>query len=127
MKIINKNFYLLAFTLLFLAVLFGAFGAHGLSGKLSLKLIATYKTGVTYQFYHSIGLVMVLLLKEIFPKVKITHTVNLFLLGIILFSFNCYLYALTSVKAFAMIVPFGGMAFLIGWLLLIINFSKGSK
>lgn len=122
-----KNKYLLAFALLFLAVLLGAFGTHGLAQKLTPKLMNTYKTGVTYQFYHSIALVMVLMLKNMFPALNIRPTANLFLLGILLFSFNCYIYAVTSIKTFAMIVPFGGLSFLVGWILLIINFSKVQK
>jgi uncharacterized membrane protein YgdD (TMEM256/DUF423 family) len=127
MSDIHRKHFILAFTILFLAVLFGAFGAHGLSDKLSLKLLTTYKTGITYQFYHGFALMIILTIKLIIPKLNIKHTVNLFLLGIVLFSFNCYLYALTSQKVFAIIVPFGGMSFLLGWLILIINFSKVQK
>lgn len=123
----HKKQFILAFSILFLAVLFGAFGAHGLSSRLSLNLMTTYQTGITYQFYHGFALVIILSLKLLLPNLKIKNTINLFFLGIILFSFNCYLYAITSQKVFAMIVPFGGLSFLLGWLLLIINFSKVSK
>jgi uncharacterized membrane protein YgdD (TMEM256/DUF423 family) len=109
---------------LFLAVLFGAFGAHGLSESLSLKQMATFKTGVTYQFYHAIGLILLACLTKVF-NIKKTHIVGvLFTVGIILFSFNCYIYAITGVKTFAMIVPLGGISFIIGWLILLWNCLK---
>lgn len=103
---------------LFLAVGFGAFGAHGLEKQLSAKLLATFKTGVTYQFYHGFGLLILSQLQMSFNgAVRFSESIYLFIVGIALFSFNCYFYALTEVKTFAMIVPVGGFCFLIGWIL----------
>lgn len=106
--------------LLALAVVSGAFGAHGLEGKLDARLIETYQTGVTYHFYHAFGLLFVGVLEHLFQK-SFKFTRIFFLLGIILFSGNCYLYALSGVRNFALIVPLGGVAYILGWVSLGFN------
>ena len=101
----------------FTAVAIGAFGAHGLREKLSSEMLEVYKTGVLYQFIHTI--ILLLLSLTNFIKGKIT---SIFLLaGIILFSFSLYLYSTSGVRFFAMITPVGGVCFLIGWLWLIVE------
>lgn len=108
-----------------LTVLIGAFGAHGLQSieGITEKAIHTFQTGVTYHQLHGLGLfilpVLGTLLKTSFPWAG-----RLFLLGIILFSGCCYLYAITGVKFFAMIVPLGGFAFVLGWLSLAYSLYK---
>ncbi len=111
---------------LFLAVAMGAFGAHRLEKILEAKALSTYKTGVTYQFYHGFGLILVGML-QLQLRTDLSKTAYLFFAGIILFCFNCYLYSITGVKALAMIVPFGGVAFLFGWGWLAINIFKVRK
>ncbi len=133
MKKINElknNWLFLGALFLFLAVAIGAFGAHGLTKLLSGKAMATFKTGVTYHFYHGFALLIVGLcqshgeLSGIDPSPSLKRAGAFFTAGILLFSFNCYFYALTKVKFLAMIVPLGGFAFLIGWSFLIVNFYK---
>ncbi|MCP4913096.1 MAG: DUF423 domain-containing protein [Oligoflexia bacterium] len=114
----NKNKAALACFLLFLAVAIGAFGAHGLKGKVSDLAMETFKTGSLYHFFHATGLLILSQIKEI----NIKKEYIFMLIGIILFSFNCYLYAITGVKQFAMIVPIGGFSFLIAWLMLCFKF-----
>ena len=118
-----RSWFLLGSIFLFLAVAFGAFGAHGLEKSLSLKAIQTFKTGVTYQFYHGFGLLFIGLLGHM-NEGLLKKAGAFFVVGILLFSFNCYLYAMTQVKAFAMIVPIGGVSFLCGWGTLIFAFLK---
>ncbi len=118
----NRYFWMLIGTIILgSAVLLGAFGAHGLKNILSPNNLETFKTGVDYQFLHGFAILIVAnLSKEIDFKV-----VNLlFLLGIVLFCGNCYLYSVTQIKTFAMIVPFGGVSFLSAWLLLALKFAK---
>lgn len=105
---------------LFLAVLFGAFGAHALEKMFDATKLKTFETGIRYQFYHSFGLIIVGILGHLY-KINITKIMILFSLGILLFSFNCYLYILFANKVFAMIVPVGGTCFLIGWLNLFVR------
>src|SRR4030066_1829938 len=101
----------------FSAVAIGAFGAHGLREKLSAEMLEVYKTGVFYQFIHTI----VLLILSLTDFIRTRFPSIFFLLGIILFSFSFYIYALTESTVFAMITPVGGVCFLIGWLWLIVE------
>ena len=104
----------------FTAVAIGAFGAHGLREKLSTEMLEVYKTGVLYQFIHTIVLLILSLTN--FIKTKIASI--FFLAGIILFSFSLYIHATSGVKFFAMITPFGGVCFLLGWFWLIVEVIK---
>ena len=101
----------------FTAVAIGAFGAHGLREKLSAEMLEVYKTGVLYQFFHTI--VLLILSLNNFIKGKIASI--FFLAGIILFSFSLYLYSTSGIRFFAMITPVGGVCFLIGWFWLIVE------
>jgi uncharacterized membrane protein YgdD (TMEM256/DUF423 family) len=98
-----------------LAVMVGAFGAHGLENKISEKALETDLTGVRYHFYHGFALMLVGLIKLYFKNFKAQLPSTFFLAGILLFSCNCYLYAMLQIKVFAYIVPLGGISFIIGW------------
>ncbi len=101
--------------LLALAVLIGAFGAHGLKNLVEAEKLATFETGVRYHFYHGFGLILLGLFAQLFPNVKAQLSHWAFVVGILLFSFNCYFYVLSGMKVFAMIVPVGGLLFVLGW------------
>jgi uncharacterized membrane protein YgdD (TMEM256/DUF423 family) len=120
----NNSLYFWGSLTLLLAVALGAFGAHGLKNMLEPKYLATFETGVRYQFYHGFALLFLALGASYFEDVKLYKIGKWFLVGLLLFSLNCYLYAVTGIKAFAMIVPFGGLSFIIGWLFLTIYFFK---
>ncbi|MBS1516582.1 MAG: DUF423 domain-containing protein [Bacteroidetes bacterium] len=100
----------------FFGVALGAFGAHGLKTVLTPEMLEIYKTGVFYQLIHSIAILAI----GLAGINKFYKCAFFFSIGIILFSFSLFLYAVTSFTLFAIITPFGGLAFLIGWLLLII-------
>jgi uncharacterized membrane protein YgdD (TMEM256/DUF423 family) len=104
---------------LMLAVLIGAFGAHGLKSIVTEERLATFETGVRYQFYHGFGMLFLGLLQHLFPQLKTSVALYAFMVGVLLFSFNCYLYVLTGVKTFAMIVPMGGVLFIVGWFVIL--------
>ena len=101
----------------FTTVAIGAFGAHGLREKLSAEMLEVYKTGVLYQFIHTI----VLLILALTDFIKTKTASIFFLIGIILFSFSLYIYSTSGIKFFAMITPVGGVCFLLGWLWLIVE------
>ena len=101
----------------FTTVAIGAFGAHGLREKLSTEMLEVYKTGVLYQFIHTI----VLLILALTDFIKTKTSSIFFLIGIILFSFSLYIYSTSGIKFFAMITPVGGVCFLLGWLWLIVE------
>lgn len=101
------------------AVMLGAFGAHGLKGKLSDKLFNAFETGVEYQMYHALALLGVGVLLYLYPAVTaLKWSGGLFLAGTLFFSGSLYALALTQVKFFGPITPLGGVAFILGWLVL---------
>ncbi|MBV1914354.1 MAG: DUF423 domain-containing protein [Pseudomonadales bacterium] len=104
----------------FLAVGFGAFGAHGLKPILSESQLGTYHTAVDYQLYHALALVVVAAINFQFTNaVALKWVAILFLAGTILFSGSLYLLVFTGTKYLGVVTPVGGLAFLAGWLLLV--------
>ena len=103
----------------FLAVAIGAFGAHGLSSTLSENMMDTYETGVLYHLVHSVVLLGLAVSTYNFNK-----SFWFIFTGIILFSFSLYFYSITGIRSLAIITPFGGVGFLIGWLLIIYEIIK---
>ena len=102
-----------------LAVVIGAFGAHGLKGRLTAEMLAVYQTGVQYHFYHSLGLIIIGVLAFHLPaSVLLKWSARIMLAGIFLFSGSLYLLALTNINWLGMITPLGGIAFIVAWLLL---------
>jgi uncharacterized membrane protein YgdD (TMEM256/DUF423 family) len=107
-----------------LAVMLGAFGAHGLKEKLSEKMLANYMTGVEYHFYHTFALLAVGILALHLPSRQLTAGGWAFLTGIMLFSGSLYAMALTGVTKLGMITPLGGLAFIVGWVLVSVAVIK---
>src|SRR5437870_13258661 len=101
-----------------IAVAFGAFGAHGLRGRLTPEMLAVFETGVRYQMYHALALLLVAALAPHVPgNADTAYRVAgwLFLAGIVIFSGSLYLLAVTGVTILGAITPIGGVAFLAGW------------
>lgn len=113
-----KFFMLFAAINGFLAVGLGAFGAHGLEGKVSEKALSAWEKAVTYQMFHVIALFIVGFIATKIETVSIIWAGIFFAIGIVLFSGSLYLYATTGVKQLAMITPIGGVFFLVGWVIL---------
>jgi len=109
------------------AVILGAFGAHVLKTKISPEFLDAYKTGVQYHFYHTLALLAVGLLMKTQESKSLKWSASLFVAGISLFSGSLYLMALTGIKIFGIITPFGGVAFIAAWLCLFVHISKISK
>ncbi len=102
----------------FIAVALGAFGAHGLKGRLDDTMLAAFQTGVQYQFYHTFAVLAVVLVAAHFPAVTAYKWAGwLFIVGMVLFSGSLYVMALSGVKIFGAITPIGGLCLLAGWLL----------
>ncbi|CAA0115652.1 Uncharacterised protein [Halioglobus japonicus] len=99
-----------------LAVLFGAFGAHALKGKLDDYALGVFETAVQYHFNHSLALLAVGILALSQPDTVLLRSSGwLFLLGIVIFSGSLYLLSLTGVRWLGAITPLGGLAFIAGW------------
>ncbi len=124
----SERFFLIAGSVLALfAVVLGAFAAHGLQSLVSEKLLAIFRTGVNYQFYHSFALLITGILMHLFSATRLLKVAGIaFLTGIIIFSGSLYLYVFTENKAFGMITPIGGLSFISGWLLLTLYFFSSS-
>ncbi|MEE9303814.1 MAG: DUF423 domain-containing protein [Thiotrichaceae bacterium] len=124
-KLYPKFFLLAGCVTGLLAVVLGAFGAHGLEKIVEPKILETYQTGVQYQFYHSFALITAGMFAHFWPETKHFNAAGIsFLIGIIIFSGSLYLYTLTGNKVFGMITPLGGLSFIFGWGLLIIALWK---
>ncbi|EXX91673.1 membrane protein [Paenibacillus darwinianus] len=100
-----------------LAVALGAFGAHALDGRLTAKMLQTFETGVRYQMYHALGLLVVGVLAERAGGRRLVWAGRMLHAGIWLFSGSLYILSLTGVKVLGAITPLGGAAFIAGWLL----------
>ena len=101
-----------------IAVALGAFAAHALKGRLDAQLLVTFETGARYQMYHALALLAAGLLAERLPSRLVAASGVLFLAGTVLFSGSLYALALTGMRGLGAVTPFGGVAFLAGWLCL---------
>lgn len=99
------------------AVALGAFGAHALKARLPADALAIWQTAVSYHAWHALGLFGVGVLMAQQPhKRALRHAALLFVAGIVLFSGSLYALALGAPRAFGVITPLGGVAFIGGWL-----------
>ena len=109
-----------------LAIVFGAFGAHALKKILNEEQLKSFETGVKYQMYHAIALLVVGFNLDASTS-NYNYIVWCLIIGIVLFSFSIYALVISSAKGKKMkflgpITPIGGLLLLLGWLLLFINF-----
>lgn len=103
------------------AVAAGAFGAHGLRGRLTPELLAVFETASRYQMYHALGLLAVAWAVSRWPGALPVWAGWLFVAGTVLFSGSLYILALTGVRWWGAVTPLGGLAFLAGWLCLVLS------
>lgn len=97
-------------------VALGAFGAHGLKGRVDESLLVVFETGVRYHMYHALALLAVGWAATRWPGGWVTAAGWLFLIGIVVFSGSLYLMTLTGARWLGAITPLGGVAFILGWL-----------
>src|SRR5690606_18677884 len=110
-----------------LSVAFGAFGAHLLEGRVADKYLDTWQTAVQYQMFHAVGLMVVGILMSsslIGTLSSLSWAGYLMLAGIIIFSGSLYVLSLTGISILGAITPIGGVAFIVGWVMLIIAAMK---
>ena len=102
----------------FIAVAAGAFGAHALKDFFSADRLAVWETAARYQMYHALGLMIVAYLAA--QKAAGPARIGgwLFVIGTVLFSGSLYTLVLTDIRILGAVTPFGGVAFLVGWLTL---------
>jgi uncharacterized membrane protein YgdD (TMEM256/DUF423 family) len=115
----NKFFLQTGSLLGAIGVMVGAFGAHALKAMLTAAgRFDTFETGVRYQFYHAIALILVGILAKEFPAKTLTYSGYCFLAGTLVFSGSLYLICFTGITAFGAIAPIGGTSLAVAWLLL---------
>lgn len=103
----------------FLSVVLGAFAAHGLKQSLTEKALLTFQTGVEYQMYHSLALLLLGVLMIQWPEQSLLKWSSLLMiLGTILFSGSLYILSLSGISRVGIVTPFGGLMFLAAWMLL---------
>lgn len=124
----NKTILITGAVLALIAVLLGAFGAHGLEKLVDAKNINSFRTGVRYQMYHAIGC-LILGNMNMLSQIHKRRVFYVFLIGIILFSGSIYLLVLdevlgVSLSSIGFITPLGGSVLIAGWIFFIIYLSK---
>jgi uncharacterized membrane protein YgdD (TMEM256/DUF423 family) len=115
-----KTFLVIAAVNGFLAVLLGAFGAHGLKARLAalpdgVERLDWWRTAASYHLAHAVALGVVALAAPRLPSLATTVSGWAFLAGVVLFSGSLYLLSLSGVRALGAVTPFGGLCFLAGW------------
>jgi uncharacterized membrane protein YgdD (TMEM256/DUF423 family) len=132
---VDRAFLVIASGLGFLGVAFGAFGTHALQARLSPDRLSQFETGVRYQLWHALALFAVIFVWSLRPfgwtsysPLLVSRPFQLwpalagwlFVAGVVLFSGSLYALALTGNRRWAALTPLGGLAFLLGWLALLI-------
>lgn len=103
------------------AVALGAFGAHGLKNRLSPDLLTIFEVGVRYHMYHALALLALALAPHtLWTSAATTTAAWSWLVSILIFSGSLYLLAILDIRWLGAITPIGGVAFIIGWLALIL-------
>jgi len=128
---INKTFLQIACLFALFGVILGAFGAHALESRLSPERLATFETGVRYQMYHAIALLLVAILAAFLKEQRFIRIAGwLLVIGTLLFSGSIYLLAcreligLTTWRWLGPLTPIGGTCLIIAWGLLFFTATK---
>ena len=109
------------------AVMIGAFGAHGLKERLGPEMLASFETGARYHMYHALALLAAAWAADRWPGAWSNAAGALFATGIVLFSGSLYLLALTGVRGWGAVTPFGGVAFILAWSALVVAALRGGS
>lgn len=123
------NWSAVAAVALGLAVMIGAFGAHALRGRLDAYSTGIYERAVFYHFVHALGILVVSTLSKsnLLSPSGVSWACGLLLAGIVLFCGSLYTLAITGVRTWGAVTPFGGLAFIAGWLLLAFLLVRGPR
>jgi len=118
---VTRIFLAIASILGGISVVLGAFAAHALKDRLSDRALAIWETGTRYQMYHALALILIALLISRFPNsTPLIAAGFAFIAGIFIFSGSLYALSLSGIKWLGAITPLGGVAFIIGWICLLV-------
>ena len=112
-----------------LAVMIGAFGAHALRDRMDTYRTGIYERAVFYHFVHALGILIVSSFAksaQLSPS-SVSWVCTLLLAGIVLFCGSLYTLAITGVRTWGAVTPFGGISFIAAWLLLAFLLVRGSR
>jgi len=108
------------------AVALGAFGAHGLKKMLSEEMLTIFETGVSYHFYHALGVLFIGFTARFMPDSSMLSWAGwLMVAGILIFSGSLYLLSTSGIRWLGAITPIGGLCFITSWILFVIAVWKG--
>ena len=116
----DRLFFLLGAVSAFISVAAGAFGAHGLRGRLEPPALAIFETAARYQMYHALALFAVAWAVTRWPGPWVMRAGWLFVIGTVIFSGSLYTLAISGVRAWGAVTPFGGLSFIAGWLSMVV-------
>ncbi|KTF14754.1 DUF423 domain-containing protein [Pseudoalteromonas sp. H105] len=105
-----------------LSVVLGAFAAHGLKNRVSEYAIGVFKTAAEYQMVHGLALIAVAILIK--WGLNLNAAGWFFIAGTLLFSGSLYLLAMTGWKWLGPITPLGGLCFIVGWLIILVQVAR---
>ena len=108
----------------FIGVALGAFGAHTLKNRLSPDMLNIFEVGVRYHMYHALGLLAVAWAISRWPENNLNAAGWAFIVGIIIFSGSLYILSIFGIRWLGAITPIGGLAFLIGWAILVWSVAR---
>ncbi|MFC6332653.1 DUF423 domain-containing protein [Paenibacillus septentrionalis] len=113
-----------------LAIAFGAFGAHGLKEMVSERMLQNFETGVRYQMYSALGIMIIALASKLIgnsaasSEKKLAVGALLITIGTCIFSGSLYIMALTGATVLGAITPIGGVLMITGWIIVITRILK---
>jgi uncharacterized membrane protein YgdD (TMEM256/DUF423 family) len=117
-----------------LSVMAGAFGAHALRDKITMRALEVYQTAAHYQMIHALALVALGIWTQQLAQAGATSSLSFtntagwaFAVGTVLFSGSLYALALTDIKILGAITPFGGVGFILGWIMIAISAWKATS
>jgi uncharacterized membrane protein YgdD (TMEM256/DUF423 family) len=105
----------------------GAFSAHLLRDRLAPDMLEVVRLGAQYELLHGIAIVAVAGAMSHFHRARLRAACWLFIAGIVLFSGSLYALALTGNRAFGMVTPLGGLAFIAGWVMVMLGARPREK
>lgn len=120
----DRFFFAAGSLMAFLAVGLGAFGAHSLKERLSPDMLNIFEVGVRYHMYHALGLLAVSWAISRWPESNLIAAGWAFIVGIVIFSGSLYILSIFGVRWLGAVTPLGGIAFLIGWAILVWSVAR---
>lgn len=127
----NNTWIIVGSSLCLMAVILGAFGAHGLKAMLSQSSLSSFEVGIRYQFYHGLALIVIAIVGKTYA-VNVNKAAQFIAMGVLLFSISIFFLSCKSLLPFSVswlgpVTPIGGMLMIVGWIIFLIKMIKEAK